>query len=66
MYVYIYIYKLNIYLKFLAYICVLYYLSKLQRGMALASSAYFLYTFFIKMFLTKYIPYQLTKFQYQT
>ena len=34
--------------------------------MALVFSADFLHTFSIKMFLTKYIPYQLTKFQYQT
>ena len=34
--------------------CVLSYLPKLKRGMALAFSSDFLHTFSIKMFLTKY------------
>ena len=46
--------------------CAIYPNEKLERGTALVFSADFLYTFSIKMFLTKYMPYKLTKFQYQT
>ena len=57
---------INMYiLSFLNAFVVLCYLPKLKRGMELVFSAGFLYTFSIKTFLTKYIPYQLTKFQYQ-
>ena len=41
------------------------FLTKLKRDMILAFSADFLYTFSIKMVLSKY-PINLTKFQYLT
>ena len=61
MYVYVDIYIWNSLNTFV----VLCYLPKLKRAMALVFRG-FLYTFSIKTCLTKYIPYQLTKFQYQT
>ena len=60
----LYIY-LNIYIYISCFwhaFVLLCYLPKLKKGMELVFSAYFLYTFSIKMFLTKYILYQLTKF----
>ena len=62
MYMYIYIYISS----FLNTFVVLCYLPKLKRAVLLVFSEGFLYTFSIKTCLTKYVPYQLTKFQYQT
>ena len=58
-YIYVHIYTTYIYNNTFFVLC---YLPKLKKGMELVFSAYFLYTLSIKMLLTKYIPYQLTKF----
>ena len=57
MYIYIYMYIIYMYINtssFLHALVVLHSLPKLKSSMVLVFSADFLYTFFIKIFLTKY------------